>query len=163
MAFITSCSFITVEYFIESCRNVYFATEDYSIAVFIIVNAGLYYLFQEKSITDAQNGEFLEYHHLCRDNLETALSNWPLLQHSNKEMIEALLLGVGGPPQATSLPRVLANWTRPHMQSKSQSSLLATSSTVPPPKCARPLAGIVSRMWKMKPATQSYPSFGFVT
>ncbi|KAH6894642.1 hypothetical protein B0T10DRAFT_258238 [Thelonectria olida] len=94
MAFITSCSFITVEYFIESCRNVYFATEDYNIAVFIIVNAGLYYLFQDKAIADtSQNGDFLKYHHLCRDNLETALSNWPLLQHSNKEMVEALLLG----------------------------------------------------------------------
>ncbi|KAK7419743.1 hypothetical protein QQX98_003115 [Neonectria punicea] len=94
MAFITSCSFINIKYFIECCRKVYFATEDYSIAVFVIVNAGLYYLFQEKSVADeSQRGQCLEYHHLCRDNLETALSNWPLLHLPTKEMIEALLLG----------------------------------------------------------------------
>ncbi|KAK7430447.1 hypothetical protein QQZ08_002966 [Neonectria magnoliae] len=87
MAFITSCSFINVKYFIECCRKVYFAIEDYSIAVFVIVNAGLYYLFQENA------DKCLEYHHLCRDNLETALSNWPLLHLPNKEMIETLLLG----------------------------------------------------------------------
>ena len=96
MTFITSCSFITLDYFIESCRKVFFALEDYSVAVFVIVNVGLYYIFQEKSLTDEfQSGEYLKYHYLCRDNLETALSNWPLLQLPNKEMIEALLLGVG--------------------------------------------------------------------
>ncbi|KPM43761.1 hypothetical protein AK830_g2735 [Neonectria ditissima] len=94
VAFITSCSFINIKYFIECCRKVYFATEDYSIAIFVIVNVGLYYLFQEKSVEDqSQLGQYLEYHHLCRDNLETALSSWPLLHLPNKEMIEALLLG----------------------------------------------------------------------
>lgn len=96
MAFITSCSFISVDYFVAVCRKVFFPTEDYTIATFTIVNAGLYYLFQEKAITDeSRNEEFLRYHFLCRDNLETALSNLPLLQHPTKEMIEALLLGVG--------------------------------------------------------------------
>lgn len=95
MTFMMSCTFITVEDFIEWCRKVYFATEDYSIATFIIVNAGLYYLFQEKSVTDESRGnEYLEYHYLCRDNLETALANLPLLLPPRREMIEALLLGV---------------------------------------------------------------------
>ncbi|KIX98689.1 uncharacterized protein Z520_05990 [Fonsecaea multimorphosa CBS 102226] len=93
--FILSCTFLTVESFIEYCRRVYFATEDYGPATFIIVNAGLYYAFQEKSFRDEANSqEYREYHHLCRDNLETALANLPLLLPSNKETIEALLLGV---------------------------------------------------------------------
>lgn len=94
MAFMMSCAFITIEGFIESCRKVYFATEDYSIAVFIIVNAGLYYLFQEKSVTgESIREEYLKYHYLCRDNLETALANLQLLLPPKREMIEALLLG----------------------------------------------------------------------
>ncbi|KAF7559911.1 hypothetical protein G7046_g4251 [Stylonectria norvegica] len=94
ITFVTSCSFIPLDYFIESCRKVFFALEDYTISVFVIVNVGLYYIFQEKSLVDdRQSGEYLKYHYLCRDNLETALSNWPLLQLPSKEMVEALLLG----------------------------------------------------------------------
>ncbi|EXJ76568.1 uncharacterized protein A1O5_01076 [Cladophialophora psammophila CBS 110553] len=95
MIFTMSCTFITVEAFIESCRKVYFATEDYSTAIFIIVNAGLYYIFQEKSFMDeSESQDYLQYHYLCRDNLETALANLPLLLPPNKEIVEALLLGV---------------------------------------------------------------------
>ena len=95
MTFMMSCTFITVESFLESCRKVYFATEDYNIAIFITVSAGLYYLFQEKSITDEQRREeFLRYQYLCRDNLETALASLSLLLTPTREMIEALLLGV---------------------------------------------------------------------
>ncbi|OAG42549.1 hypothetical protein AYO21_03134 [Fonsecaea monophora] len=95
LIFAINCSFITVDSFIESCRKVFFPTEDYSSAVFIIANAGLYYLFQEKSFTHEPNSQqYREYHHLCRDNLETALANLPLLLPCNKEIIEALLLGV---------------------------------------------------------------------
>ncbi|KIW29830.1 uncharacterized protein PV07_05617 [Cladophialophora immunda] len=95
MIFMMTCTFITAESFIESCRKVYFATEDYSTACFIVVNAGLFYLFQEKLFMDEANSqEYREYHYLCRDNLETALANLPLLLPRNKEMIEALLLGV---------------------------------------------------------------------
>ena len=95
MTFTLICAFIAVEDFIESCRKVYFATEDFSVATFIIVNAGLYYLFQEKSVLDeARSAEFIEYHYLCRDNLETALSNLPLLMPPRMDTIEALMLGV---------------------------------------------------------------------
>lgn len=107
-----SCSFITIEDFTESCRKVYFATEDYSIAIFIIVNAGLYYLFQEKSIIDeSKSEEYLKYHYLCRDNLETALANLPLLLPPRREMVEALLLGVCGIQLVLRrlIPHVLSN------------------------------------------------------
>lgn len=64
-------------------------------AIFIIVNTGLYYLFQEKSVMDpSKSEEHLKYHYLCRDNLETALANLPLFLPPKREMVEALLLGV---------------------------------------------------------------------
>lgn len=80
----------------------YFATEDFNLSTFIIVNAGLYYLFQEKYIiTDENSGtaaESLAYHHMCRDNLETALANLPFFLPPKMETIEALLLGVCATP-----------------------------------------------------------------
>lgn len=79
----------------------YFATEDFSLSTFIVVNAALYYLFQEKYIIMDENrgtaAEYLAYHHMCRDNLETALANLPFFMPPNKETIEALLLGVCPP------------------------------------------------------------------
>jgi hypothetical protein len=61
-----------------------------------IVNAGLYFLFQERAslAEDERRGPLLEYQSLCRDNLETALANLPLLMPARKESIEVLLLGV---------------------------------------------------------------------
>ncbi len=115
MMFMMSCAFVTVEDFTDSCRQVYFATDEYSTATFIIVNAGLYYLFQERSDMDeSKSEEYLRYHYLCRDNLETALANLPLLLPPRKETIEALLLGVSGIPLAAlrlplPLRRVLSN------------------------------------------------------
>lgn len=74
----------------------YFATEDYSLSTFIVVNAGLTYLFMEKAMTatDTKSAELLKYHYRCRDNLETALSNLPLLMPARLETIKALILGV---------------------------------------------------------------------
>ena len=86
------CVFITVDSLTDYCRRVFFATEEYSTAVFIIVNAGLYFLFQEKVMNAST--ETLEYHHLCRDNLETALASLPLIMPPRRETVEALLLGV---------------------------------------------------------------------
>ncbi|CRG84816.1 putative transcriptional regulatory protein PB24D3,01 [Talaromyces islandicus] len=95
MTFMMSCAFISIDDFVESCRKVFFATDDYSMETFIIVNAGLHHLFEEKSVTgDSMSEEYVKYHYLCRDNLETALANLPFFLHPRKEIIEALLLGV---------------------------------------------------------------------
>ncbi|KAM7193334.1 hypothetical protein V8F33_007877 [Rhypophila sp. PSN 637] len=95
LTFTLIAAFITIEEFTENCRKVYFATEDYSLATFILVNAGLTYLFMEKAMaaTDTRSAELLKYHYTCRDNLETALSNLPLLMPARMETIKALLLG----------------------------------------------------------------------
>lgn len=93
---ISVCCFMAVENFAEACRRVYFALDDFSQATFIIVNAGLYYLFQEKSVTaesDAAVAEYTGYYELCRDNLETGLANLKFFLGASMETIEALLLG----------------------------------------------------------------------
>lgn len=93
---ISVCCFMAVENFAEACRRVYFALEDFSQATFIIVNAGLYYLFQEKSVTaesPAAVREYTGYFQLCRANLETGLANLKFFLGASMETIEALLLG----------------------------------------------------------------------
>lgn len=91
------CSFIGIEEFTEHCRRVYFATDDYSQASYIIVVSGLYYIFEERAFaaTDGRGSvqDSLRYYQMCRDNLETALGHFGLLQPAKRENIEALLLG----------------------------------------------------------------------
>ncbi|KAL2269284.1 hypothetical protein VTJ83DRAFT_1468 [Remersonia thermophila] len=90
------CIFVATENFAERCRRVYFATDDYSLMTWGVVNAGLYFLLQEKASLagDAgQQAQLLEYQALCRDNLETALANLPLLLPARRESIEVLVLG----------------------------------------------------------------------
>ncbi|CAG9975527.1 unnamed protein product [Clonostachys byssicola] len=90
------CFFIPMERFVECCREVYFALEDFSLSTFLIVNAGLRYLFQEKHLTASEQASMEEYRswsHLCRCNVETALANLSFLLPASSENIEALLLG----------------------------------------------------------------------
>ncbi|KAK6530829.1 hypothetical protein TWF281_007666 [Arthrobotrys megalospora] len=95
LTFMMSCAFITVEDFVDSCRKIYFPTEDYNIAIFITVNICLYYLFQENTIMeDFSSEECQKYHLMCRDNVETGLANLPLLLPARKDMVEALILGI---------------------------------------------------------------------
>lgn len=96
---ISVCCFMAVENFAEACRRVYFALEDFSHANFIIVNMGLYYLFQEKAVVAGGLGDsagrdrYTGYYRLCRDNLETGLANLRFFLGASMENIEALLLG----------------------------------------------------------------------
>ncbi|RYP67209.1 hypothetical protein DL771_007371 [Monosporascus sp. 5C6A] len=87
-------SFLTVEEFADYCRRVYFATEDFSPCLFIIVNTGLYYLFLEMLESDEGHAaKYLEYVNMCRDSLETGCANLPMFLSARRENIEALLLG----------------------------------------------------------------------
>lgn len=93
------CCLQGTDYFTDQCRRVYFATEDFSQATFIIVNAGLYYLLQEKIALDTLAGNQdevatnQEYQNMCRDNLETSLANLPLILSAQRQNVEALVLG----------------------------------------------------------------------
>ncbi|RFN43655.1 hypothetical protein FIE12Z_12121 [Fusarium flagelliforme] len=82
------CYFFAVKDFSNFCSQVYFPTEDYSDAVFIIVNIGLYYLILE-CLPDGHDS----YLHTTRVNLETALANINLFMPTTVENIQALLLG----------------------------------------------------------------------
>ncbi|KAG5766964.1 hypothetical protein H9Q72_004974 [Fusarium xylarioides] len=82
------CYFFAVKDFSNLCRQVYFPIEDFSDAVFIIVNIGLYYLFLE-CLPEGHNS----YLHTVRINLETALANINLFMPTTIENIQALLLG----------------------------------------------------------------------
>lgn len=89
--------FITVEKFVQKCRDVYFAVDDFSDATFIMVNACLYNVFIEWTFTasDPTEREDCQKHiNLCRNNLEIALANLSLLMPARDEYIEALALGV---------------------------------------------------------------------
>lgn len=91
------CPFIPADRLIEKCKEVYFATEEYSDATFIVVNGGLFYVFSEYSYTvkDEETREsYRKYLKLCHANLETALANLSLLMPARMESIEALTLGV---------------------------------------------------------------------
>ncbi|KAH8434509.1 putative C6 transcription factor [Aspergillus melleus] len=90
------CPFIPAERLIEKCKEVYFATEEYSDATFIVVNGGLFYVFSEYSYTvkdDETRENYRKYLKLCHANLETALANLSLLMPARMESVEALTLG----------------------------------------------------------------------
>jgi glutaminase len=81
----------------EMCRNIYFCTEEFSDASFIIVNASLYYIFLQENYLETEKSiknEFHSYMHQCQINLETALSRLPLILAPTNENIYALILGV---------------------------------------------------------------------
>ena len=85
------------------CRRVYFPSDDYSAAAFIIVNFGLYCLFQEKGVELGSGFKALEaegYAEMCRNNLETGLASLNLFLPAKRDNVTALLLGVRGPTVA---------------------------------------------------------------
>ncbi|KAG6002671.1 hypothetical protein E4U54_000820 [Claviceps lovelessii] len=94
--FTIMCSLVGLPDFTSLCRKVYFATEDFSDATFIIVNAMLYNLFMEQNSLATDPTARDEYHAYMRQsqaNLETALANTPLFLATRIENVQALLLG----------------------------------------------------------------------
>ncbi|KAG6072724.1 hypothetical protein E4U16_005160 [Claviceps sp. LM84 group G4] len=94
--FTIMCSLVGLPDFTSLCSKVYFATEDYSDATFIIVNAMLYNLFMEQSSLAMDPTSRDQYHVYMRQsqaNLETALANTQLFLATRVENVQALLLG----------------------------------------------------------------------
>ncbi|OQE24841.1 hypothetical protein PENFLA_c009G02676 [Penicillium flavigenum] len=88
--------FMSVQYFTDKCREVYFCLEDYSDTAFVVTNFCLYsvlyeYDAEEKDTTTRE--EHQNYIQMCRDNLETALANLNILMPATYESIMALILG----------------------------------------------------------------------
>ncbi|RTE75149.1 hypothetical protein BHE90_010393 [Fusarium euwallaceae] len=101
--------FIAVRQFSEICLNVYFS-DDYSETDVIIVNAGLHSLFWDYSnyVPAEDKSTYLEYAHLCRENLETALANLPLQLPASSDYIVALIFGAW---HAIELSKPSLSWT----------------------------------------------------
>jgi hypothetical protein len=87
--------FIDFDQFNELCKKVYFATEDYSLAEFALVNGGLYYLFVEVAMLRGKDvPESHESAMTCRSNFEYALGRFDIFTAPTFQNIQALLLGV---------------------------------------------------------------------
>ncbi|GKU07237.1 unnamed protein product, partial [Fusarium langsethiae] len=86
--------FLPFQRFTGMCLDVYF-NDNHSDANFITVNAGLYSLFRDYSflVFAEERDKYITHGNLCRDNLETALSNLPLHLPATTDMILALVFG----------------------------------------------------------------------
>lgn len=86
--------FLPFQRFTDMCLEVYF-NEHHSEANFLTVNAGLHSLFWDYSfhVSAHEREEYVRHSHMCRDNLETALSNLPLHLPATSDMVAALLFG----------------------------------------------------------------------
>lgn len=85
-----------MESFTESCRQVYFSTEDPTLCLFIIVNSGLVPLFVESRLVATDPKMKAEYHaawQTCSTNMEVAISSLPLVMPTTLQNAQALLLG----------------------------------------------------------------------
>ncbi|KAM0811811.1 putative Transcription factor domain-containing protein [Seiridium cardinale] len=100
MTFTLICVLESAEYFTTKCREVFFATEEFTPAAYVIVNAGLLHVLQEKAVLSFQATDNVTAAHYqalsntCRDNLEAALVNLTVFMTTAKENIQALLMGV---------------------------------------------------------------------
>ncbi|KAI0401710.1 hypothetical protein F4802DRAFT_618745 [Xylaria palmicola] len=89
-------TFIDYEHFADRCRQLYFVTDAPSEASFIIVNAGLTYIFFEASLTASdpvKKARYEECRAMSQKNLETALAQLNMMMPATAENIEALLMG----------------------------------------------------------------------
>ncbi|KAK2803965.1 hypothetical protein FQN50_006769 [Emmonsiellopsis sp. PD_5] len=95
---ILTIPFLDIPTITQLCKDLYFCTEEYSIALFAIVNCVLSYLFEEcGSIANNHDpslaASFRDYFLMCRRNFETAVNCFDLFMEPSYENIMALALG----------------------------------------------------------------------
>ncbi|KAI0531635.1 fungal-specific transcription factor domain protein [Xylaria digitata] len=89
-------TFIDYEHFADRCRQLYFTTDSPPEGSFIIVNAGLTYIFFEASLTatdPVKKARYEECRAMSQNNLEVALAQLNMMMLATAENIEALLMG----------------------------------------------------------------------
>ncbi|KAI1345603.1 fungal-specific transcription factor domain protein [Xylaria sp. FL0043] len=89
-------TFIDYEHFTDRCRQLYFAMDAPSDASFIIVNAGLTYIFFEACLVASdpvKKARYEECRAISQNNLEIALAQLNMMMPATAENIEALLMG----------------------------------------------------------------------
>ncbi|KAI0130377.1 fungal-specific transcription factor domain-containing protein [Xylariales sp. AK1849] len=98
MLLVVTC-FTDIDQFTDRCRRLYFCTDDsdWSESLYIIVNAGLVYLFFENFISapigSAERAKLESCYAMCSSNVEAALAHLPLMMPATLENVEALILG----------------------------------------------------------------------
>lgn len=87
--------FFPIDNLADLSLGVYFSQE-YSETDFVTVNVGLHYLFQAYSsqVAESEREKCLQFANMCRDNIDTGLSNLPLYLPSTAGTVVALLCGV---------------------------------------------------------------------
>jgi hypothetical protein len=83
--------------FAHTCQNVYFPTNEYSIATWIVVNVGLFYLFRDldkRYLTQVgtTRQEAKAYVDLCTANALTCIQNLRLCLDATIDNVEGLAL-----------------------------------------------------------------------
>lgn len=89
----------------------------------IIVNAGLYWMFQQckHAVTDSgQKADFETQTVICRDNLETILANLPFHQPSKLETVSSMIIAVS---HTDSLSKYDANTIPEHVLSRNMQAI----------------------------------------
>ncbi|KAL4878708.1 hypothetical protein BJY04DRAFT_220774 [Aspergillus karnatakaensis] len=101
--------FLPFQRFTDMCLDVYL-NDNHSEVNFITVNAGLYWLFSDYKFqaVPQEKDECIAHAHLCRDNLETVLSNLPLHLRATSDTVLALLFGAF---YAIELSKPSLSWT----------------------------------------------------
>ncbi|KAL6410990.1 fungal specific transcription factor domain-containing protein [Ilyonectria robusta] len=108
--FSVACAFVDLDKLLELCRRVYFRTDSFSHASFIILNGSLYYFLADQiylAEAPAVKAEMEEYRRICQANLETALSTLPLMMPVRQASISALLIATC---YAISLSKLSLAW-----------------------------------------------------
>lgn len=90
---------LDIDAMISCCQKVYFATEPYSIAIFILTNISLIWLLRDFSKTAAPKDqinslELIRYQNFLPENVDIAIQKLPLMIVPSTENISALLLSV---------------------------------------------------------------------
>ena len=95
--FFSECPVETPASFSELCQRIYFPADDFSIAQWVIVNCGLFYLFRDSDKKQREamqlSEEDIDQHsRLCDTNVSAAVQRMRLLLEPSIENMEALVL-----------------------------------------------------------------------
>ncbi|KAF2447202.1 hypothetical protein P171DRAFT_384374 [Karstenula rhodostoma CBS 690.94] len=83
---------LPLDRFTNICQNLYFSVQEYSEIDFILANGFLSYVYFEHVVVSGRS-DYAEHSRLCRNNLNTALSQLPLLTPPSMDVVAALTLG----------------------------------------------------------------------
>lgn len=95
--FFAECPLEDAHSFADLCQKIYFPADDYSLASWVIVNCGLFYLFRDsdqsqRKAMELDTTQINQYSTLCDSNITAAVQRMRLLIEPTVENMEALVL-----------------------------------------------------------------------